>query len=189
MKNTFFLFVFAFSFALSVNAQSTVDSIAAKYRQLPMPEAITIDKAFPVLGTYQLNNSDAPSEVVITIDSLSKGIVWVEGLPQGKFKAYLKQSPATYRIVAQKTGKGTQLAEGTLFLDQETNTLQIAIGKAFDNANPTAVFALAEPVTEAGTEVKVKTKSANAKSKVKIQFYSATKATGVKEADEVTSSL
>src|SRR5688500_8909771 len=118
MKNTFFLAVAALLFSVAVSAQSTVDSIAAKYKLLPMPAPLTIEKTFPVLGTYTLagtgqastttNATDsvyagttaAPS-LVVTLDSVNKGMVWIDGLPEGRIKAYLKKSPATYRILAQ----------------------------------------------------------------------------------------
>src|SRR5215212_190792 len=100
MKNAIFLFIAALFFSISVTAQSTVDSIAAKYKLQPMPEAMSVEKKFPALGTYQLTTTDGASQTVtIALDQDSKGIVWVEGLPEGKFKAYLKKSPATYRIV------------------------------------------------------------------------------------------
>ena len=179
MKNTIFLFLAAFFIGATVNAQSTVDSIKAKYTLQPMPEALTLEKAFPAIGTYQLTTPEGSSTVTISLDSASKGIVWVEGLPQGKFKAYLKQSPATYRVVAQKTESGTQVPEGTLIFDPSTNTLNVALGKAFNDANPSEVFALnVTPADEAtaATEVKVKTKTKDSKKKEKIVFYSATKA-------------
>jgi hypothetical protein len=179
MKNTIFLFLAAFFITATVNAQSTVDSIRAKYTLQPMPEALTLEKAFPVIGTYHLT-SDSSSTVTVSLDSANKGIVWVEGLPQGKIKAYLKQSPATYRVVAQKTESGTQVPEGTLIFDPSTSTLSIALGKAFDDANPAEIFALNTAVAAddamAGTEVKVKTKTKDSKKKEKIVFYSATKA-------------
>jgi hypothetical protein len=179
MKNTIFLFLAAFFITATVNAQSTVDSIKAKYTLQPMPEALTLEKAFPVIGTYQLTTADASSTVTVSLDSSNKGIVWVEGLPQGKFKAYLKQSPATYRVVAQKTESGTQVPEGTLIFDPSTSTLSVALGKAFNDANPSGVFALNITPTDeatAATEVKVKTKTKDSKKKEKIVFYSATKA-------------
>ena len=93
MKNTIFLFIAALFFSAAVNAQSTVDSIRSKYQLQPMPGALTVEKAFPVIGTYQMNAADGSMQnVIITLDSVNKGIVWVEGLPQGKFKAYLKKS-------------------------------------------------------------------------------------------------
>lgn len=182
MKNTFFLFLAAFFITATVQAQSTVDSIRAKYTLQPMPEALTLEKTFPAIGTYHLI-SDSSSTITVSLDSANKGMVWVEGLPQGKIKAFLKQSPATYRIVSQKTESGTQVPEGTLIFDPSTSTLNIALGKAFDDANPAEVFALntaeATAATDgatAGTEVKVKTKTKDSKTKSKIVFYSATKA-------------
>jgi hypothetical protein len=180
MKNRLFLFIAALFMGIAVNAQSTSDSIAAKYQLLPMPAALSIEKTFPVLGSYQLNTPDgAAQNVMITLDPENKGIVWIEGLPQGKIKAYLKSAPATYRIIAQKSETGKQIPEGTLIFDQETNNLNIALGKPFDAANPGAIFNL-NPTTDVaatGTnEVKVKSKSSSSKSKSRIVFYTATKA-------------
>ena len=180
MKNTMFLLVAALLFSVAVNAQSTVDSIRAKYQLQQMPDSLTIEKTFPVLGNYQLNTTDGSQQTVsITIDSVNKGIVWVEGLPEGRFKAYLKQAPATYRIVAQQSESGKQIQEGTLLLDPSTNTLNIALGKKFDDADPASVFAALNNVSadlESNTEVKVKTKKGDTKSKAKLMFYTATKA-------------
>ncbi len=181
MKNAIFLFIATLFFA-SVNAQSTVDSIRAKYKLQTMPEALTIEKAFPVLGTYKLTAADGSMQnVVVTIDSASKGIVWVEGLPEGKFKAYLKRSPATYRVVAQKSESGKQIPEGTLMFDASTNTLNVALGKKFDEADPAAIFAMNTTAVDtdvATTEVKVKSKKGDTKTKTKtkVMFYTATKA-------------
>ena len=212
MKSKFLLVVAAFLFTVSLNAQSTVDSIASKYKLLPMPEPLTIEKAFPVIGTYQLvtplNNTNQVSgnvstttanqtsvstetstvtdanvtesnvaNVTVYLDAESKGIVWVEGLPEGKFKAFLKKSPSTYRIISQKTESGVQIPEGTLFFDPEANVLNIAIGKEYNEEDPTSVFASsvsAETVTAEPAVAKTsKTKKAPAKSKVKL--YTATK--------------
>jgi hypothetical protein len=180
MKNTIFLFIAALLFGASVNAQSTVDSINAKYQLLPMPQAMTLEKSFPVLGSYNLTTKEGTTvPVTITIDSASKGIVWVEGLPEGKFKAYLKRSPATYRVVAQKTESGKAIPEGTLIFDQSTNTLNVALGKKYDDVDPAAIFTMTGDVTAdvaSGTEVKVKSKTATKKTKEKVVFYNATKA-------------
>ena len=162
-----------------------------------MPEAFTVEKAFPAVGVYTLSSAAnaaatteaaATNEVRVSLDSASKGIVWVEGLPQGKFKAYLKQSPSTYRIVSQKTESGTQIAEGTLIFDPSTNVLQIALGKAFDEANPAGVFAMnTTGASEMETEVKVKTKKSKTKSKARIQYYTANKTGSLQ--NDATSSL
>ncbi len=223
MKNIFFMFIAALLFTATTNAQSTVDSISAKYKMVPMPGALTIEKTFPVLGIYQLgtdatgmNNSSmngtsmnnntsnstttttsntdastssetattgtdvaAANTITITLDSANKGMVWVEGLPQGKFKAHLKKSPSTYRILSQKTETGKQVSEGTLLFDPATGILQIALGKDFDEADPAAIFAMnngAAP-TDANTDntVKVKVKTPTSKTKSKITFFTATK--------------
>ena len=173
MKNTIFLIIASLFLATAVNAQSTVDSIRAKYQLLPMPEALTIEKTFPVLGSYQLTAEDGSAQTVtVTLDSVNKGIVWVEGLPEGKFKAFLRQSPGIYRVIAQKSASGRQIPEGTLYFDPATSTLSIALGKHFDNVDPVAVFNAAGANTEVA-EVKVKTKKG--KSKTKVVFYNAIK--------------
>jgi hypothetical protein len=185
MKNAIFLFIAALSITVSVNAQSTVDSIRAKYQMQPMPEALTIEKTFPVLGSYQLNTTDGSAQTVtITLDSSNRGVIWVAGLPEGTLKAYLKKTPGTYRIVSQKADDGKQIPEGTLFFDPSTNTLNVALGKAYDEADPTSIFAnmnanaTTDVATDNGTEVKVKTKTptSKTKTKTKLVFYTATKA-------------
>ena len=177
MKNTIFLFLAALFISFGASAQSTADSISAKYQLIPMPEAFTIEKAFPVLGAYQLQNgTETSTPVTITLDSVHKGMVWVEGLPQGKFKAFLKQSPATYRIVAQKSESGTSIPAGTLIFDPATSTLNIALGKAFDDANPAAVFANANNASDVAVVEEVKVKKKGSKTKTKITYFTAVKA-------------
>jgi len=178
MKNIFFGLLALLFLSFGANAQSTTDSIAAKYSLLPMPQPLTIEKTFPVIGTYELNANGTIRNVSINLDANNKGIIWVEGLESGKFKAYLKQSPATYRIISQKTDAGKQLPEGTLIFDPATSALNIAIGKAFDAANPSSVFLMngsGDPATAGVSEVKVKTKTSSSKSKTKVQIYSAVK--------------
>jgi hypothetical protein len=186
MKNTFFLAIAAFFATASVNAQSTVDSIAAKYKLLPMPEQMTLQQKFPVLGTYQLQGTtDSTASVSITLDSSNKGMVWVEGLPQGRIKAYLKKSPTTYRIIPQKTESGKSVPEGTLYYDAESNTLNVALGAPYNETDPVGIFALNPNANAAATTdvtavdpsatVKVKTKTSTSKSKSKVSYYTATK--------------
>src|SRR6187402_1561223 len=71
MKNRFLLLIAAFLFTAAVQAQSTVDSIAAKYKLVPMPEALTIEKTFSVLGTYQLGADAMASTSVSTNNTAS----------------------------------------------------------------------------------------------------------------------
>jgi hypothetical protein len=195
MKNAFFLAVIALFISVSSFAQSTVDSIAAKYQLLPMPGPLTIEKTFPVLGSYQLAANAATTAstttivdptvtntetvtttaqpgITITLDSASKGIVWVDGLPEGRFKAYLKKSPTTYRIISQKTNLGKQIPEGTLIFDEASNTLNISLGAEFNDADPAAIFAT---TTSTSTDVAVNTKTKAKKSKSKVTFYTASK--------------
>lgn len=224
MKKAFLSAIIALFIGVTANAQSTVDSITAKYKLLPMPAPLTIEKTFPVLGAYQLTSGDASAlntqsvsvsapatnapvsnatqtdsaapanttapattadvaateavpSVSITLDSVNKGIVWIDGLPEGKFKAYLKKSPTTYRILAQKTNLGKQIPEGTLHYDVETNALHIALGKPYNEEDPTAVFAVNAPdSTEVAATSTAKNKSSKSKSKAtKVTFYTASK--------------
>ncbi len=167
--------------AISANAQSTADSIASKYKLLPMPGAKTQEQTFPVLGSYQLTGAtEGTGAITVSLDPANKGIVWVEGLPQGKVKAYLKKSPTTYRIMPQKSESGKQVQEGTLHYDTTSHELHIALGKPYNDADPVAVFA-GNSGTMQGTSAdeavvtKVKPKTAASKTKTKVEYYTATK--------------
>jgi hypothetical protein len=143
----------------------TVDSITSQYagKYIAPRPALTSADIFPVIGKYEsATNADAAS-VTIALDGQNKGIVWIEGLPQGKVKAMLRKSPAIYKIPSQKTEDGKEVAEGTLIFDKETNTLSICIGKPYNSDDPMAAFAI--PAEE--PEMKVKTKTAKTKIKVK----------------------
>lgn len=159
----------------------TVDSINAKYKDMMVPARtpMTTEQIFPVLGKYESTvNTDAPS-VTITMDAENKGIVWVEGLPQGKIKAMLRKSPAIYKIPVQKTEDGKDIAEGTLVFDKDAKTLNIVIGTPYNTVDPLAVFNTSTEVAAEETETTVKTKTAKGKTKVKTKVkpwkYSGTK--------------
>lgn len=152
-----------------------VSDINAKYKEkyVASRPASTTEDIYPALGKYESSiNTDAAS-VTITLDAENRGMVWIEGLPQGKVKAMLRKSPAIYKIPAQKTEDGKDIAEGTLIFDKETNTLRIVIGKNFDTGNPSAVFtapAIGSLEEEAAnTEVVVKNKSTKTKTKTKVK--------------------
>ena len=106
----------------------TVDSILSKYTLVPMPNPITTEQIFPVIGQYQ-STANADQKITVTLDDQNKGFAWVDGLPQGKVKAVLRQSPATYKIPAQKTESGTDVPEGTLIYDKDTKTISIMLGR------------------------------------------------------------
>ena len=129
----------------------TVDSIMSQYKDkyVAAKPAQTIADIFPALGEYESATNAETSKLSITIDPNNKGLVWIEGLPQGRVKAFLRKSPATYKIPAQKTEEGKEVAEGTLMFDKETNTLSICIGKEYNTTDPSAAFMMAEeePVT------------------------------------------
>jgi hypothetical protein len=140
-----------------------------KYKLQPMPAALTIEKTFPVIGKYNLTDKDgAASNATITLDETNKGIVWVEGLPQGKIKAFLRKVPGIYIIPVQKSADEKDIAAGVLIFDKTTNTLDVCIGCAYNNDDPASAFTTpAEPVVEEPIATKTKTKKATAKTKVK----------------------
>jgi hypothetical protein len=155
---------------------------ADKYKMLPMPEALTTEKIFPVLGHYSVTakettatadanateNTAATSDVTITLDETNKGIVWVDGLPQGRIKAYLRKSPSTYMIPTQKTADDKDLPQGALIFDKDANTLDVCIGCKYNSEDPAASFTTPEPVVEQPVvKTKSKHKKGTAKAKVK----------------------
>lgn len=127
----------------------TVDSILAKYTLVPMPNQMTTEQIFPVIGQYQSSTS-SDLKVTVTLDDQNKGFAWVDGLPQGKLKAELKKSPATYKIPVQKTADGKDVPEGTLIYDKDTKVITIMLGRPFNDHDPASVFA--NPTTNDQTQ-------------------------------------
>jgi len=163
---------------------------ADTYKLQPMPEALTTEKIFPVIGKYQVTDKEgASSEVTISLDPSNKGQVWVEGLPQGRIKAQLRKSPAVYKIPAQKIGDDPEakdaknVAEGVLIYDKDANTLNVCLGCTYNTENPAVAFdasaATEEPVAEAAPAPKKTAKSAKAKAPKVVKIvpvrYSGTK--------------
>lgn len=137
----------------------TVDSISALYRDkiVAAPVPPTREDVFPVIGKYESASHADAAQISITIDETNKGIAWIDGLPQGRVKAMLRKSPATYKIPAQKTAEGNEVAEGTLIFDKTTNTLSICLGKEYNAADPAAAFSPAEePAASMVKQVKSK---------------------------------
>lgn len=152
---------------------------AETYKMQAMPEGLTTEKIFPVIGKYQLTDKDgAQSTVTIALDEANKGIVWVDGLPQGRIKATLRKSPATYKIPVQPLGevaaaeempatdvdaktktakakkevKAKELPEGVLIYDKDANVLNVCIGCKFNNEDPTIAFTSSTDADQAVTE-------------------------------------
>ncbi len=137
----------------------TVDSISALYRDkiVTAPAPPTREDIFPVIGKYESATNPDAAHLSITIDEQNKGIAWIDGLPQGRVKAMLRKSPATYKIPAQKTAEGNEVAEGTLIYDKETKTLSICLGKTFNAEDPAAAFVpVEEPATSTVKNIKSK---------------------------------
>lgn len=171
MKKTLLsLVVFSTIISTTTLAQvSTSPEVPRNYKPhpkelLPMPGELTDQMIFPVLGHYEYTNADGQvAIVVISKDSAKKGTVWINGMPQGKFKADLRVSPATYKISAQKTlmnelqadvhtdgateqtaqavrYSGMSIKEGTLLFDSTSNKLYINEGAKYNDEAPSAVF-------------------------------------------------
>ena len=164
MKNTVFLAIAALFFSAAASAQSTTDT--SKVQPATTPAAATpatpsnwakVDdnlpahlkgvtsstvepKHFlPVLGSFQPSGTST-ANLTVSVDEQNIGIVWIDGLPQGRVKAILKKAPATYKIPAQKTADGKSVAEGTLIYDKEANQLSICTNCPFNEENPSAPF-------------------------------------------------
>ncbi|MBA2498466.1 MAG: hypothetical protein H0V30_01935 [Chitinophagaceae bacterium] len=179
MKKTAYILAFALtlgSFALHAQTDTTQttytyvtakEDLTAKF--LPMPDPLTMEKIFPATGNFQLTqtNIEGATEINIMLDSANKGLVWIEGLPMGKIKAQLRQSPATYKIPAQKTEDGKSIEEGTLVYDKEANILNICLGCTYDETEPAKPFTIAtETMDSEATTKKVTKKTSSSKAKV-----------------------
>lgn len=101
-------------------------------------ETLTPARIYPALGSYK-GNGTSNADVTVTLDETNKGIVWVDGLPQGKFKALLRKAPSTYKIPMQTSANGKAVSEGTLYANPETNELTIVLGRPYNDANPSAL--------------------------------------------------
>jgi len=173
MKKTFFLALAASVISASVFAQSTPDTVRRdtmdpkvpdtmiennKNQLKEMPGPLTLEKIFPVIGTYQPTMEGTPA-VSVKLDPEKKSVIWVSGLPQGTFSAMLMRSPAVYKIPAQKSDTGTDIPEGTLMYVTNMETIHIVLGKPFDFQNPGQVFTPEnQTLTEDSKKVKEKQK-------------------------------
>jgi hypothetical protein len=104
-------------------------------------ETLTPAHIFPALGTYK-GAGTSTADVTISLDETNRGIVWIDGLPQGRFKAIMKKAPATYKIPAQKSESGKAIAEGTLYVNPETAELTIVSGRAFNEKDPASSLSI-----------------------------------------------
>jgi hypothetical protein len=158
-----------------------------KYKMQPMPDALTKEKIFPIIGKYTLTNSEGVNtEATITLDETNNGIVWVDGLPQGKIKGYLKKVPGVYIIPAQKTEDEKDIAPGVLMFDKNTNSLNVCLACTFNYDDPASAFTTpAEPTVE---EPAV-TKNRKATAKTKVKPVKTWKYSGSKIADQSTASI
>ena len=173
MKTTFsFLGIVMLLLSFTLNAQQptkpnpTVDSILSKYSLQPMPQPMTTDQIFPVIGTYQ-SSTNENDKITVMLDEQNKGFVWIDGLPQGRAKAILKKSPSTYKIVSQKTADGKQIPEGTLIYDKDANVIHVLLGLPYNDQNPDAVFSTSTEQQPAQEVVVTKNKGNKTKQKVK----------------------
>jgi len=163
MKNTFLPVIAALLFSATASAQidSTQNhSDTAKYKStttnttgtalvtldsnLPdhlkgVTSATVLPKHYlPVLGTYV--TADNAVTLNLVVDTANMGIVWIEGLPQGRVKGLLKKAPATYKIPAQKTAEGKSVGEGALIYDTDAKQLWLITGATYNEKDPMASF-------------------------------------------------
>lgn len=150
----------------SINSAYIADPDALKGLKT---EDLRPEHAFPILGSYTPTSSSA-GNVTVTLDSSNKGIVWVEGLSQGKFRALMKKAPATYKIPAQTTAEGKNVPEGTLFYNPASKEVTIVLGRPFDDASPASFQTVSDNSV-------VKEKVTNNKQKIKVKGW---QYTGVK---------
>lgn len=163
----------------------------SKYAMLPMPEPLTTEKIFPAIGKYQVTTKDgATADVTVTLDEANKGIVWIEGLPEGKIKGYLRQSPATYKLPAQKTDSDKDIASGVFVFDKDANTLNVCVGCTYKAEDPASAFL---PASEQPADEPVKATKSKKATKAKVKkvakpvYYSGTKV--IEEVAPATSTI
>ncbi|HSU27929.1 MAG TPA: hypothetical protein VLJ68_06085 [Chitinophagaceae bacterium] len=189
------------SLSLTVRAQQTYDpkknptvtAITSQFEgKLIGPRApVTINQIFPVIGKYESTNTTLNTEasatapvlvtsLSISLDEMNKGLVWIDGLPQGRVKAMLRKSPSTYKIPAQTTAEGKEVPEGVLIYDNDANTLNICLGCTYNLENPAVAFEPAPVVEEPVQQPVKKSKKDKSKPVVKVEkaqpwFYSGSK--------------
>lgn len=155
----------------------------SKYAMLPMPEPLTTEKIFPALGKYNVTTADgATAEVTVSLDESNKGIVWIEGLPEGKIKGYLRQSPATYKLPAQKTDAEKDVASGVFIFDKDANTLNVCVGCSYKAEDPASAFL---PASEQTVEEPVKATKSKKTAKTTVKAVKPAFYTGSKVIEEV----
>ncbi|MDH7464261.1 hypothetical protein QEG73_23390 [Chitinophagaceae bacterium 26-R-25] len=104
-----------------------------------------------VLGTYQPENTTttetqpsatttttAGSNVTITVDDQNPGKIWVSGIGDDKFYAYLKSDANIYKIPAQKVSDKKSISEGIVSYNETSKEVHIRIGSGFNDADPAA---------------------------------------------------
>jgi|GEM_PF-1684174 len=103
-----------------------------------------------VLGTYQPENTTttatetqpstttAGSNVTITVDEQNPGKIWVSGIGDDKFYAYLKNDANIYKIPTQKVSDKKSISEGIVSYNETSKEVHIRIGSGFNDADPTA---------------------------------------------------
>lgn len=128
---------------------AATQTVVPDYLKGVSSDNIKPENFLPVLGNFK-GVGQSTADVVVTVDPANVGIVWVDGLPQGRFKALLRKSPATYKIPAQKSATGRSVSEGTLYYDPSTKEITILIGKPYNEATPTEFLATSSNTNHKG---------------------------------------
>lgn len=168
--------------SISLFAQNTTPEVPRNYKPKLKPiikanDSINNGSIFPIIGVYDVtDNKGLHYETKINLDDANSGIIWITGLPQGKIKAYLMASPATYKIPSQtplpieasadsstvkpsKKKPSSQINEGTLIYDKENSSLKINLGQKYNEDAPSTVFAEQESSPMPATTAKKKQSS------------------------------
>lgn len=119
-----------------------------------------------VLGTYHPENTTttateaqanatstttAGSDVTITVDDQNPGKIWVSGIGEDKFYAYLKNESNIYKIPAQKVNDKKSISEGIVSYDETSKEVHIRIGSGYNDADPNASLNATEATASAET--------------------------------------
>jgi hypothetical protein len=165
---------------------------ADTYKMQPMPDALTTEKIFPVIGKYELTSKEGiASTVTVSLDETNKGIVWIDGLPEGRIKATLRKSPSTYKIPAQKLGEekdAKSVAEGVLIYDKDANVMNVCVGCTYNSEDPAVAF-LPEPVVEEPVVKTTKSKTAKKKPVAKVAKIKPVHYTGAKIIEQTAATV
>lgn len=130
-----------------------------------------------VLGTYQQENTTttatgteaqsntnatttAGSNVSVTVDDQNPGKIWISGIGEDKFYAYLKNDANVYKIPNQKVSDKKSISEGIVSYDETSKEVHIRIGSGYNDADPNASLNATQAIASAETPAEQPAKTA-----------------------------